>query len=84
MDGAASWRVYEVAAEVRSGVIHASVDGQPATHPLQLAAGPHVIRVDAQMAPVDQNGVHLRWRTPAAQQWELVEFATFGDAANPQ
>jgi hypothetical protein len=74
---------YELAAEVRSGVIDASVDDQPATHPLQLAAGPHVIRVEARLPRADHNSARLRWRNPATQRWELVDFATFDDAATP-
>jgi hypothetical protein len=73
---------YELAAEVRSGVIQATVDDQPATHPLQLAAGPHVIRVEARLPRADHNSARLRWRNPATQRWELVDFATFDDAAN--
>ena len=75
---------YRLAAELRGGEVQLSLDDHPASGPVELGAGPHVIRVQARLARVDHNGVRVRWRRAETEQWELVRFASFGEEAGGQ
>lgn len=75
---------YTLAAELRGGEVQLSLDDHPARGPVELAAGPHVVRVQARLARVDHNGVRLHWHSAETQQWELVQFASFGGMAGEQ
>jgi len=65
---------YTLLPEPRMSDMTVIVDGRPMTAPLQLTAGPHLIRVDARLHTLEEPGVQLRWRSAATQSWELMRF----------
>jgi hypothetical protein len=66
--------VYQLQAVARNGTITMTVDDRPVGETLNLTAGPHQVRVQAQFQSGDEVGAEVRWRN-RAHQWELLPFA---------
>jgi hypothetical protein len=71
---------YDLSVITREARATMTVDDQPVGGPIELAAGPHRIKGQAQFLSVEAAGVALRQRT-ANGQWELLQFAGPGQAA---
>ena len=82
--------VYSLLAEVRHGGFSVSIDGHPlavdgspgaygrATAQLPLSAGMHTVRIEAQFAGIEDNGVRLRLGRGGSGAEELLLFGNFG------
>jgi hypothetical protein len=82
---AGTWNVdtpgtYDFDVSARQGEIHATIDGNPLAGSVQLEAGPHELRVQAQLRSIEDTGVRIRWRPTLSGEWHLVHFARIRSA----
>jgi hypothetical protein len=71
--------VYQLQAVARNGTITMTIDDRPVGETVNLTAGPHQVRVQAQFQPGEEVGAQVRWRN-RARQWELLPFAALQPA----
>jgi hypothetical protein len=67
--------LFQVQAEARNGTISMSVDDRRVeTRPLDLTAGPHVVRASAQFRSIENAGAQVRLLRDG--RWELLPFTS--------
>jgi hypothetical protein len=75
---------YHLAAEVRDGEMALTIDDHLVQGPVQLAAGPHVVRLQARFRSIEGPGVRLELRNPATNEFELLQFTELApDSSTP-
>jgi hypothetical protein len=75
---------YHLAAEVRNGDMALTVDDHLVQGPVQLTAGPHVVRLRARFRSIEEPGVRLELRNPATNELELLQFTELApDSSTP-
>lgn len=76
--------VYYLSTEVRNGEASLTLDDQPVHGPLELTAGPHVVRLQARFRSIEEPGVRLLVRNPGTSALELLTFTKLAaDTAAP-
>lgn len=78
------WRVteagrFEILAEAQGGTVSLTLDGKPiGVEPIDLAAGTHEVRGEAQFETLFEAGARLKVRPAGTERWSLVRFEETG------